>query len=73
MTTPSLIPEPSQDLYQRATLVRRSANVLSQASDKQRKSALIAIAKTLELRAGEIVRANHEDLNNASKEGIGEA
>ena len=73
MTTPSLIPEPTQDLYQRATLVRRSANALSQASDKQRKSALIAIAKTLELRSGEIVRANREDLNNASKEGIGEA
>ncbi len=73
MTNFSAVPEPSKDLHKRATLVRRSANALSQTSNQQRRSALIAIAETLEIRSSEIVRANIQDLENAFQEGVGEA
>ena len=68
-----VVTEPSPDLLQRAVVVRRSANALSQTSDKQRRAALLSMAESLASRSNEIIRANAEDLEQASKKGLSEA
>ncbi|WP_320667793.1 glutamate-5-semialdehyde dehydrogenase [Prochlorococcus sp. MIT 1307] len=73
MTCSLRVPEPSTDLYKRAVLVRNSASTLGQTSDVQRKSALIAMADALARRSTEIVKANIEDLNRSSDEGLNQA
>ncbi len=73
MTKLLTVPEPSSELLQRASVVRRSAMLLGQADNKQRKLALAAMASSLELNSGEIVEANKQDLKIAKQEGLQEA
>ncbi len=73
MNNSLMVPEPSPELIERATNVRQSALSLAQASDSQRRNALLSMAAALKTHAKEIVNANRQDLNRASSEGLSDA
>ncbi|MFL0793107.1 MAG: glutamate-5-semialdehyde dehydrogenase [Prochlorococcus sp.] len=73
MTSLSAVPEPSPELLQRAMQVRHGAIDLGQATDPQRRQALLAMAAALAGDAEAIVAANAEDLERAEREGLAAA
>ncbi len=67
------VQEPSSELLRRAFDVRRAATALGQATDEQRRSALLLMADALSDRAKEIVEANLIDLERSANEGLSRA
>jgi len=66
-------PEPSAELLQRAAAVRRGAMALAQCGDGERQTAVRAMAESLERNRDGILRANQEDLDGATREGLAPA
>jgi glutamate-5-semialdehyde dehydrogenase len=64
------VPNPSPELLQRATAVRRSATALGQLGDGARRTAVLAMADALENRRTTILAANQADLEAAAAEGL---
>ncbi|WP_320674395.1 glutamate-5-semialdehyde dehydrogenase [Prochlorococcus sp. MIT 1341] len=73
MTKSLQVPEPSNDLLELAAGVRRSAMSLGQKDDNQRKSAIEAMAASLEVNKSKIVVANEKDLKTAKQDGLADA
>ena len=73
MSNNFVVPEPSNELIQRAEQVREAASDLGQRSNKQRQSALMSMADSLEVHSSEIIQANIEDLDRSQKEGLNPA
>jgi len=71
--TPPPPPDPSPELLQRATAVRRHAMALAQCGDDQRQAAVAAMADALERASEAILLANQADLDAASAEGLAPA
>ncbi len=67
------VPDPSPELLQRATAVRRAAMDLGQRSDAERRHALEAMAEALAADAEAILAANAADLQAAADEGLAPA
>ncbi|MCP4974361.1 MAG: gamma-glutamyl-phosphate reductase, partial [Prochlorococcus sp.] len=67
------VPEPSPELLKRAMQLRAAAMQLGQTDNEQRRSALMAMAMSLQASAEKIVQANGQDLENARTEGLASA
>ena len=73
MKNDSSVPQPSSDLLEKASIVRRSAVALGQTTDAQRRFALSSMADALDLRSIDIINANVTDLEKARNEGLNES
>jgi glutamate-5-semialdehyde dehydrogenase len=69
----SAVPDPSPELLQRASLLRRSALALGQLNDGPRRQAVEAMATALEAAADTILAANRADLEAAAREDLAAA
>ncbi len=67
------IPNPSFDLINRASLTRKSASLLAQLSNEERRDALMSMAEALQKKSSEIVLANEEDLQESVEEGLSQS
>ena len=70
MNSDFLVPEPSDELIQRAKQVKESALLLAQTGDEERQSALISVADSLQLCSSEILKSNAEDLRCSELDGL---
>ena len=70
---PVSVPDPTPDLLQRATAVRRAAMGLGRLSDPMRRQAVEAMAAALETAADQILAANQADLEAAAADGLAPA
>ena len=67
------VPQPSDDLLEKADQVRLASIKISQTENKNRIKALNFMANYLEKNTREILDANNEDYNKANKKGISKA
>jgi len=70
MSTTFSVPNPSSQLIKEAESVKDSSVLLGQATNEQRREALIEMANALNENAGEILKANLIDLERSEKEGL---
>ena len=63
----------SNDLLNRAVVVKQASRSLAQCTNEQRQIALVAMADSLSSKSKEIVDANSEDLSRAEKAGLNSA
>jgi glutamate-5-semialdehyde dehydrogenase len=66
-------PEPTPELLQRASRVRRGAQALAQCAGRERSAAVEAMADALERSSEQILQANQADLDDACAEGLASA
>ena len=67
------VPNPGNDLLEKAERVRLASIKISQAENQNRIKALNSMADYLEKNSQEILEANNEDYLNAEKKGISRA
>ena len=67
------VPQPGNDLIERANQVRLASIKISQTENRRRIKALNFMADYLEKNSKEILEANNEDYSNAEKKGISSA
>jgi glutamate-5-semialdehyde dehydrogenase len=67
---PATVPDPSPELLQRASGLRRAAMALCQADDTTRRTAVLAMAEALGAAREVILAANRADLDAASAEAL---
>ena len=67
------VPQPGNDLLEKADKVRSASIKISQTENKHRIKALNCMADYLEKNSKEILEANHADYSSAEKKGISRA
>ncbi len=73
MKSQTNIPDPSDDLIRRASLVKEASLFLAQSTNEQRQAAITAMADALLLKSNEIVAANEKDLNRSKEAGLSQS
>ena len=73
MSTNLSVPNPSSPLIKEAESVKKASILLGQATNEKRREALTQIAKALNDKAGEILKANSIDLERSEKEGLNQS
>ncbi len=64
------VPQPSNDLLEKAHRIRLASKIISQAENQMRIKALNLMADYLEKNSKEILEANHEDYLRAERKNI---